>query len=334
MPNRHASSNKYRYGFNGKEKDDEIKGEGNSIDFGARMYDSRLGRWLRPDPLDKKYPYESSFSAFGNNPILYVDPDGRDIIIYLANGTFFKYEPGMSVPTDAFAKKVVESLNKIHSTSEGAEVISTLVSSSNKFNITEAKFLISPYSTNKTQFSLGKHKEYDATFKKHIKNKEFSKADKLVNDISELSIGIYNGNYVLAWDINNFDGVKMNFTLALGHELFHGYQFEIGRLDGSFIGAYIETTGKVPLLEAQAVGFENYLRGSLFGDTKYGKTRGSYSFKPIGEYFEQPDWWDYLLGFDKLDVKEFKEGGKAYDIWKNNFSEKAKEKGEKVLDKK
>lgn len=39
VPNRHGSSGSYRYGFNGKEKDDEIKGEGNSIDFGSRMYD-------------------------------------------------------------------------------------------------------------------------------------------------------------------------------------------------------------------------------------------------------------------------------------------------------
>ena len=34
----------YPSGFNGKENDDEIKGVGNSLDFGARMYDSRLGR--------------------------------------------------------------------------------------------------------------------------------------------------------------------------------------------------------------------------------------------------------------------------------------------------
>ncbi|MFK7059864.1 hypothetical protein V3Q90_06970 [Flavobacterium oreochromis] len=45
VPNRHGSSkpNGYRYGFNGKE-DDQIKGEGNSYDFGARIYDPRIGR--------------------------------------------------------------------------------------------------------------------------------------------------------------------------------------------------------------------------------------------------------------------------------------------------
>ncbi len=43
MPNRNGSSDSYRYGFNGMEKDDEIKGNGNSYDFGARIYDPRVG---------------------------------------------------------------------------------------------------------------------------------------------------------------------------------------------------------------------------------------------------------------------------------------------------
>lgn len=42
VPNRHGSSDNYRYGFNGKEKDDELKGEGNSYNFEARIYDSRV----------------------------------------------------------------------------------------------------------------------------------------------------------------------------------------------------------------------------------------------------------------------------------------------------
>src|ERR1043165_2656899 len=48
------AGNGYRYGFNGQEKDDEAKGEGNSYDFGARSYDPRLGRWLSVDPMYQK----------------------------------------------------------------------------------------------------------------------------------------------------------------------------------------------------------------------------------------------------------------------------------------
>lgn len=51
------------------EKDDELKGEGNSYDFGARMYDSRLGRWLTIDPLTSKYPFYTPYSFSGNRVI-------------------------------------------------------------------------------------------------------------------------------------------------------------------------------------------------------------------------------------------------------------------------
>jgi RHS repeat-associated protein len=74
-------SNDYRFGFNGQEKDNEIKGTGNSLDFGARIYDSRLGRWLSLDPLQKKYPSLSPYNFCANNPIIYVDADGRAFAI-------------------------------------------------------------------------------------------------------------------------------------------------------------------------------------------------------------------------------------------------------------
>jgi RHS repeat-associated protein len=60
------------------EKDDELKGTGNSYDFGARMYDPRVGRWLSIDPLASNYPSESPYSAFRNSPILYFDQDGKE----------------------------------------------------------------------------------------------------------------------------------------------------------------------------------------------------------------------------------------------------------------
>lgn len=63
------------------EKDDEIKGEGNSYDFGARMLDPRVGRWFAKDPKEKAF--ESPYVAMANNPMIYVDPDGKDNIIYL-----------------------------------------------------------------------------------------------------------------------------------------------------------------------------------------------------------------------------------------------------------
>jgi RHS repeat-associated protein len=68
----------YRYGFNGKEKSNEIYGEENAYDFGARMYDPRLGRWQSTDIVNN--PYISPYNFSSNNPINYLDPDGEDKI--------------------------------------------------------------------------------------------------------------------------------------------------------------------------------------------------------------------------------------------------------------
>src|SRR5690606_36496950 len=68
---------KYPFGFNGMYKDNEMKGIGNSLDFGARMLDSRVGRWFTPDPLFWLQPHQSPYKTFLNNPNIYTDPDGK-----------------------------------------------------------------------------------------------------------------------------------------------------------------------------------------------------------------------------------------------------------------
>jgi RHS repeat-associated protein len=73
-----GDKDRYRFGFNGAEKDNEMKGVGNSLDFGARMYDSRVGRFNSIDPLFKKYPEQSSYVFAGNNPIYYIDKEGLE----------------------------------------------------------------------------------------------------------------------------------------------------------------------------------------------------------------------------------------------------------------
>jgi RHS repeat-associated protein len=79
MAGRKFNDNSYRYGFNGMEKDDEVKGNGNSYDFGARLYDSRVGKWLAIDPLAAEYVPISPYVFTMNKPILYTDFDGRVI---------------------------------------------------------------------------------------------------------------------------------------------------------------------------------------------------------------------------------------------------------------
>lgn len=71
----HQSSD-YRYGFNGMEKDDEIKGEGNSVNYKYRMHDPRIGRFFAVDPISYKFPYYSPYHFTSNSPIISVDLEG------------------------------------------------------------------------------------------------------------------------------------------------------------------------------------------------------------------------------------------------------------------
>jgi RHS repeat-associated protein len=81
MPGRSYNSNSTRFGYQGKEKDDEIKGSGNSYDFGARIYDPRLGNWLSVDPLAAKYASWSPYAFCYDSPISVVDIDGKEGIV-------------------------------------------------------------------------------------------------------------------------------------------------------------------------------------------------------------------------------------------------------------
>jgi RHS repeat-associated protein len=78
MVGRSYSTGGYRYGFNGKENDNEVKGEGNQQDYGMRIYDTRLGKFLSVDPLSKKYPFYTPYQFASNSPILSVDIDGLE----------------------------------------------------------------------------------------------------------------------------------------------------------------------------------------------------------------------------------------------------------------
>jgi RHS repeat-associated protein len=70
----------YRFHFNGKETDNEVYGEGNVYDFGARIYNSRLGRWLSVDAYASTYVSISTYAFCGNTPTLFVDYDGNKFI--------------------------------------------------------------------------------------------------------------------------------------------------------------------------------------------------------------------------------------------------------------
>ena len=80
VPNRHHSYEHidYRYGFQGQEKDDELKGKGNSINYTFRMHDPRVGRFFAVDPLEKEYPFYSPYAFSGNRVLDAKEIEGKE----------------------------------------------------------------------------------------------------------------------------------------------------------------------------------------------------------------------------------------------------------------
>jgi len=68
----------YRYGFNGKENDNEVKGTGNQQDYGMRIYDPRVGRFLSTDPITSTYPMLTPYQFASNRPVDGIDQDGLE----------------------------------------------------------------------------------------------------------------------------------------------------------------------------------------------------------------------------------------------------------------
>jgi RHS repeat-associated protein len=76
---KYTGSSSYRYGFNGKENDPETVGTGQGTqDYGARIYNPSLGKFLSVDPLFKSYPWNSCYAFAENTPIAFIDLDGQE----------------------------------------------------------------------------------------------------------------------------------------------------------------------------------------------------------------------------------------------------------------
>ncbi|MBT2563802.1 AHH domain-containing protein [Pedobacter sp. ISL-68] len=83
MPGRAFNSSNYRYGFNGKENDNEVKGTGNQQDYGMRIYDPRIGKFLSVDPITKQYPELTPYQFASNTPIAAIDRDGLESAVMI-----------------------------------------------------------------------------------------------------------------------------------------------------------------------------------------------------------------------------------------------------------
>ncbi len=107
MPNRDFSAKSYRYGFNGKERDDEgLGGGGSTYDYGFRIYNAQIGRFLSEDPLTSEYSMLTPYQYAANSPISGVDLDGLEYY-YAADGNLIG-RVGTSTKVRVVSEKNIE----------------------------------------------------------------------------------------------------------------------------------------------------------------------------------------------------------------------------------
>ncbi len=84
LPGRGVDQAEYKYGFNSKENDNEVYGDANFQDYGMRMYDTRVGRFVSVDPITKSYPMLTPYQFASNTPIWAIDLDGLEAFVVTA----------------------------------------------------------------------------------------------------------------------------------------------------------------------------------------------------------------------------------------------------------
>ena len=151
------------------EKDDEVKGGGNSYDFGARMYDARVGRWLSCDKLESKYPSLSSYNFAGNLPTILVDKNGKVIwdpiekkeVIFNSETNKFSYKDGSDL-TEKYKEQAFITLNSLASSRAGQNLINKITEHETKFIIDETKIeYLNSNNNNKPPNAINEGKNYN-----------------------------------------------------------------------------------------------------------------------------------------------------------------------------
>ncbi len=250
------------YKFNSKELDAET----GLYYYGARFYTAIENIWLSVDPLSDKYPSLSPYAYCALNPVILVDPDGREMWIALESSSeqkpvFVKYknhklynkDGSLYKGKDEFALNVCKSLNEIANTND-------------EFT----KLVVNQLETSDKIHTIQKDKSGNNN------NQVFPQGSNYIPVEKGERTG---SNIVLSMTESPIENnLKTTNATTLGHELRHAFDYDQGLFKGSNISDKNRGTAKDPA-EIRAVGFENRIRKN-----QNLPLRTTYGNKPIKKY--------------------------------------------------
>lgn len=262
MPGRSFSPDKYRFGFQGQEMDNEISGStGSHLAFKYRIHDARIGRFFSIDPLSAKYPYNSPYAFSENRVVDGIEFEGLE---FWDAGlqSYGRYE--MYMKNGATHDEAYSLVQKEHYASAVGGLIGLdIMLNRGKITINTAKDVL-----------------YQTFTKSVLNGGQVEKAFKEVDFANAITKGVFAGVGIKGKSLNSFKGVKVleeaiksEFDLtieegydtkdfdAFSEELF--YRLSLNKLSKSLGGA--EKLGK-PLEDVMKKAFRAVLVDmNLFG---------------------------------------------------------------------
>ena len=240
------------------DKNGTMQEENDYYPYEARMYDNVTGRWGTPDPLTEKYKSMSPYNYCLNNPVMFVDPDGRKVWILFnkkingkttqervqyKNGKLYGIDGKEYAGSNKYPVKVLNDLNKLLSSDDILKSrLNDLVGSNNIHTI---EMVANSHDGNSnTPLSQSNDEKGIPTGSKTKYNPDKNETVR---------------------------GDKRDAKVGLAHELLgHGWDSDKGKTN------YNKTYNGIPMYEVNAVNIENRARASAGNEIKT-----TYGGKPI-----------------------------------------------------